>query len=129
MYYSPLGNKRFVLLPYKFGRQPLCKIYNNDYSKKFFYGMRNCSNYPIYDNSNIEFCDLLQLVSKFLVSNNFEFSFSFYQKQHYFIRNCSFDASILPAMTPTGRYRVVILCYKKGERNVTQGMEFRSIFT
>lgn len=61
-YFSRLGNNGYVLLPYKFARQPLCNIINEEYRNRIMHDVKSYSNGPVSDDPNVDLCDLWPLV-------------------------------------------------------------------
>lgn len=69
MYYSPLGNQRFLLLPFKLYRQPVCKILNNEYRNRLMEDLHKLQDeceLPFSANNTVDLCDLMPLVSLWL---------------------------------------------------------------
>jgi len=64
MYWSPMGNRRFILVPYKIARQSFCGHFshNNMLTNGILRDLRNYSNIPFTDDPNVEFCDVMPLV-------------------------------------------------------------------
>ncbi|KAG4073949.1 hypothetical protein HA402_014154 [Bradysia odoriphaga] len=110
MFYSPLGNNRYLLLPFKVYRQPICKVLNSEYRNRAMHDVHNYSNFPFSEDKNVDLCSLMPM-------------------GHYYWRNYSADLSLIPRSLTTGRYRVQFLFYKRHARVSCKGAEFQSLFT
>ncbi len=58
-FYSPLGNQRYILLPLKVYRQPVCKILNNEYRYRAMHDLHKYSNFPFSQDRKVDLCDLM----------------------------------------------------------------------
>ncbi|XP_037031623.1 uncharacterized protein LOC119071086 [Bradysia coprophila] len=110
VFYSPLGNNRYLLLPFKVNRQPICKILNTAYRDRAMHDIHKYSNFPFSEDKSVDLCGLMP-------------------QGHYYWHNYSADLSIIPRSIATGRYRVQFRFYKRNVRESCKGVEFQSLFT
>ncbi|KAJ6643520.1 hypothetical protein Bhyg_08482, partial [Pseudolycoriella hygida] len=106
--YSRLGNNQFVQMPVMPYRAPLCSVMNTKMVRDVWssFSQQNCSNFPTSNDPNIDLCDLILM------------------ENHYYLRKCSFDLSIIDVkFIPAGRFRVTYLYYKGKENKASTAIE------
>lgn len=62
MFYSPVGNEQYHLMPYRISRQPICDIINTVYRIKLMEDAKQYSNAPYSKDKKVNLCDLMQKV-------------------------------------------------------------------
>lgn len=67
-----LGNKRYILLPFKIYRQPICKLLNVEYRNRAMHDITKYSNFPFSEDKKVNLCDLMPVVIQLLsIKTNF----------------------------------------------------------
>lgn len=128
-FYSRLGNRRYVLLPFKFPRQPVCNLINNEYRYYMMHMLHKYSNFPYSDNRNVDLCDAWSPVNISNIELRSVIEFTICLQGLYYIQNFTFDKTIILPFHPAGKYEVIYLFYRKGEPYSCKGVTFHAVLS
>lgn len=127
IYYSPLGNRRFMLLPYRIQRYPICDLLESKNAiREIAQSLRNYSNFPLpSEERNVRFCDLFKpVISKWNCNFNLMhlMELMFWFQMHYFVHNFMVDKSYFYEFLTTGRYRAEFFVYERTKKEAVVGV-------